>query len=240
MSRIEISIETNLKQVLPAIQQRMSKKNFKFAVAKTLTQLAQEAQKQVQREMPTKFTIRRPWIVKGIRIRPAARDRLEAYVYSMDSGGRRGFMTRQEFGGIKTPEGGNHIAIPLKAIQPNKRRLIPDVMKPKALLGGAITRTNKRTGRVSVISSGSFKAIKVTAKKTGNEYIMIKVGTVQGKNLGGARGGRYAKYVPAWLLTPRAKIKRTDFLTGPTRKIVKDRTNILLIKNMYEAIRSRR
>ena len=216
-----ISIKHNINQVLPQIREKMSAKNMKFAVAKTLTNLAQESQAQVRREMPQKFTLRRKWVVGGIRIKPAARDRLEAVVYSLDSGGRRDFMTRQEFGGIKTAEGGSHVAVPLKAVQPNKSKLIPDVLKPKSLLGTPIQRTIKRTGRVLVVSASGYKAMKVKGKKAGNEYILIK------------RGG---KYVPAWLLTPRATIKRQMFLTDATRKVVNARASILLRKNAIEAL----
>lgn len=213
------SIKHNINQVLPQIREQMSAKNMKFAVAKTLTNLAQESQEQVRREMPRKFTIRRPWVVNGIRIRPAARDRLEAVVYSLDSGGRRGFMTRQEFGGVKTPEGGKHIAIPLKAVKPNARTIIPQYMKPKSLL--MYGPQKNKTAQRAVSRAAAFK---VKGKKPGQEWILIR------------KGG---KVMPAWLLTPRAQIDRTSFLLGPTAKVVKDRASILLLTNAKAALRPR-
>lgn len=229
-----ISIQHNIDKVLPEFRAAMNAKNMRFAVAKTLTQLAKESQEQTRRDMPRKFIIRRPWVLGGIRISPAARDRLTAVVYSLDSGGRRAFMTKQEFGGIKTPEGGSHLAIPLKAVQPNKRKLIPDIMKPKALLGSPIIRQNKRTGRLKMVSAGAYKALKVDTKKAGQQVILIKTGTVQGKN------GKYTKYAPAWLLVPRARIQSQKFLTEATQKVVKDRASILLRVNAIEAMKPRR
>lgn len=220
MTTVQISIQTNIARVLPQIQQTLSARNMKFAVAKTLTNLAQEAQAQVRREMPRRFNIRRPWVVNGIRIRPASRDRLEAWVYSLDSGGRRDFMTRQEFGGVKTPEGGKHIAIPLKAVRPTAKTIIPQYMKPKSLLmyGPQKNKTAQR-------AVSRAQAFKVKGKKPGQEWILIrKNGIVQ----------------PAWLLTPRATIDRTDFLTKPTREIVNRRGDILLYVNLREALKPRR
>lgn len=220
MARVEISIQSNIKQVLPQIKDQLSKKNFTFALAKTLTNLAQESQAQVKREMPQKFTIRRPWVVNGIRIRPATRDRLEAWVYSLDSGGRRDFMTRQEYGGIKTPQGGKHIAIPLKAVKPTKKTIIPQYMKPKSLL--MYGPQKNKTAQRAVSRAAAFK---IKGKKPGQEWIMIR------------KNGRVQ---PAWLLAPRATIDRTNFLSDPTSKIVKARANILLMTNIRDATRPKK
>lgn len=217
-----ISIQHNINQVLPDFSAKMNAKNMKFAVAKTLTNLAQEAQAKVRADMgkPGKLIIRRPWVVNGIRIKTAARDRLEAAIYSLDSGGRRGFMTRQEFGGVKTPEGGKHVAIPLKGVRPNARSIIPQYMKPKSLLmyGPQKNKTAQR-----MVSRA--QAFKVKGKKAGQEWILIR------------KGG---KVVPAWLLTPRAKIRSTNFLLGPTKQVVMLRANILLRQNAREAMKPRR
>ena len=214
-----ISIQTNINRVLPQIREKMSARNMKFAVAKTLTNLAQEAQAKVRADMPSKFTIRRPWVVNGIRIKTAARDRLEAAVYSLDSGGRRGFMTRQEFGGIKTPEGGKHIAIPLKAVKPNAKTIIPQYMKPKSLL-----MYGPQKNATALRMTNRAAAFKVKGKKAGQEWILIR------------KGG---KVVPAWLLTPRATIGRTNFLLAPTQQVVKNRASILLLTNAREAMKPR-
>lgn len=77
---------------------------LRFATARALTMTAADAQKQVRAEMPGKFTIRRPWVLQGVRTERATKQNLTAWVYHKDA-----YMPRQETGGIKRgkPGGGN-------------------------------------------------------------------------------------------------------------------------------------
>lgn len=223
-------------------QKKMTAGNFRFAMAKTLTEMAQKSQAAVRADLPRKFILRRPWVANGIRIKTATKSGLWAAIYSLDSGGRRPFMTRQEFGGIKSPDGGNHIAVPWKTAFPDKRKLIPDVMKPKALLGDTVQVNNAKAGvttyrqsgvrrerkvggkvrRVWVAVSSPFKTLKVTGKRAGIQWILIKKGN---------------KYIPAWLLINKTKIKKTQFLLVPTVRTINNNLYGAMTRNMYEAIK---
>lgn len=48
-------------------------RHLPFAMAKTLTNVAQDAQKEVQRNATRAFTLRSNWARQGIRIKPAAK-----------------------------------------------------------------------------------------------------------------------------------------------------------------------
>lgn len=216
---VSIDISHKLGQMAWDVEKRLSPGNMNFALAKTLSGLAMEGRDAVKREMGKSFTIRRPWVVNGIRAKTATKSNLTAYIYSMDSGGRRDFMARQETGGLKVPMG-DHVAIPMKAVKPSKSTLIPQVMKPKALLGSPVVIQGK--GRVRVISSSSYRAILVNSKIPGHQIILIK------------RGGRY---VPAWHLAPVARIKETHFLTGPASSLIERRAMAMLRANLEEALR---
>jgi hypothetical protein len=224
-----ISIRTDVDKMAALMSNRMSASNFRFAVAKTLTNLAQEAQVKVRLGMPGTFHVRRNWVVSGIRIKTATKANLEAVVYSLDSGGRgsgdknRTFMGRQETGGIKTPEKSReHIAIPLRGVFPNKSALIPNYMKPKALLGNPKVNKNGRVLKANLLSA--MKPILVKGKVPGTEYILIK---------------QNGKYVPAWLLKTSTKIKPTRFLSGPAEKLVKARAEAVLKANIIQAMKPR-
>jgi hypothetical protein len=87
-----------------------------YAAAISLTRTAQELQDEIRKGMPSAFTLRRQWVVQGIRIKSARKDFLQAEVYSRDP-----FMTLQETGGTKTSihkrvwDYGEYLAIPLDA-----------------------------------------------------------------------------------------------------------------------------
>lgn len=214
-----ISISHTIGIVARDFQRKLSSSNIKFATAKTLTDLARLSQTAVRNSLPKSFVVRRNWIINGIRIKPATKSNLEAYVYSIDSGGRRGFMALQEFGGDKDPQTAQHVAIPLKAVRPTPNMIIPQGMKPKNLLRVGPSRGARQEGMKQ-----RALAFKVKSKnRPGVEWIMIK------------KGGRY---VPGWLLIPRAKIKGTHFLRDPAIATVNRNAAEVLRANLIAVIRS--
>ena len=103
------------------------KQQFAFATAKALTATAVQVQGELKRNMPGRFTLRRDWIVKGIRIRPATKGNLQAFVYSRDR-----FMGRQETGGEKSPLR-NYLAIPTGIVKRTPKDLVKKFDRPAAL-----------------------------------------------------------------------------------------------------------
>lgn len=141
-----------------------------FAAATALTKTAQDVQEAVRKEMPRNFTIRRPWVVQGIRVKAATKTRLVAEVYSRDP-----FMALQETGGIKRSIGrrvfewGEYLAVPLDA-----RRSKSDVVNkkdwPQSLVNPFVLRA--RDGR-------EYLAVK--AITTGRANTVRSVKTLRGK-----------------------------------------------------------
>jgi hypothetical protein len=219
-----ISVTSNIQRVAQKFAGQINAKNMRFATAKSLTQMAQGAQAEVRDRMPKSkggpFYIRRNWVVGGIRIKSATRATLEAAVFSIDSGGRRGFMSRQEHGGIKTNEsGGEHIAIPLRAVKPTPQSTVPRGWKPKNLL-----RYGPSRGARQEAMKQRAQAFRIKSKdRAGVEWIMMR------------KGG---KYVPAWLLVKRATIQKTNFLSGPARRFVIAKGFDILVRNFRDTIRS--
>lgn len=114
---MQISVTHTVGALLPKLDQ-FSQRQLPFSVARALTWTARDARDAVRADMPNRFTLRRQWVVQGIRYIPATKATMAAFVYSKDE-----FMQRQETGGIKTGKagGGNFSASNLPS-QPGRRR----------------------------------------------------------------------------------------------------------------------
>lgn len=107
----------------------VAKNQIPFATAKALTQTGYDAQEAVKRELPARFTIRTPWLAKGIRVIPAKKFRLQAIIGSKDE-----FMRRQEEGGEKEPRSGHKVVAIPKGVRSNPRTITRPSRFPGALL----------------------------------------------------------------------------------------------------------
>jgi len=105
-------------------------KQLRFAAAQALTKTAQEAQEEVKRQLPERFTIRTGWLAKGVRIRPASRNNLKASVLVKDA-----FMALQETGGDKTSPFGDALGVPVGA-----RPTPQSVTRPSKFPGALLTK----------------------------------------------------------------------------------------------------
>lgn len=122
-----ITVESDLRRAIEQLRSLAALKQVQFATAKALTLTAVEVQRQVRAEMPARFTIRRQWIVNGIRVEKATKANLVATVFSRDA-----FMGLQEFGGQKDPRK-RFIAIPTKAVRRTKSDIIAKSDRPQNL-----------------------------------------------------------------------------------------------------------
>lgn len=112
-----------------------------FALARGLTWLAQDAQKEVRRELPHRFIIRNHWTEKGIRIDMSRKNDYRVTVYTKDP-----YMDRHEEGAIKRPKRDSHLAIPDKIVR-TKRGIIRKRDLPDQLRSRNIFIINHRTKR---------------------------------------------------------------------------------------------
>ena len=95
------------------------------AVGKALTGLAYDVRDGVRASLPQRFTIRRPWVAKGIGVAPASASTLTATVFSRDR-----FMEQQETGGTKS----GRLSIPVGRMAAIARtKVLPKSLWPRAL-----------------------------------------------------------------------------------------------------------
>lgn len=78
----------------------LEKKHVPFAMAHALTATVYEGQKVVRGQMPERFTLRRSWAQRGVRVKIARPGDFNAAIYTLDW-----FMKDQETGGTRKPRG---------------------------------------------------------------------------------------------------------------------------------------
>jgi hypothetical protein len=165
----------------------LQREQVPFAAAGGLTDTAFDAKAGVVAEMPSRFTIRRPWITQGVRVIPATKQKLEATVYDKDP-----FMGLQETGGTKASihkrvfDYGDFLAIPLDA-----RRSKSDVVAkqdwPQNLVDPFIltAKDGRKYLAVHAITSGKSGAVNVSRARgkqkraTGTRLMYVLVPKVE-------------------------------------------------------------
>lgn len=105
-------------------------KQIRFAIALGLTRTAQQCQEVLRGKLGSSFTIRTPWVSKGIRIKKADK---KSSTLSAEVGSRDQFMARQKTGGEKTMLTGRSMGIPFAA-RPTAKSVVRRSMWPSALL----------------------------------------------------------------------------------------------------------
>ncbi len=135
--KLEDKATENLKQI--------ATKHIPFAVAKTLTQIAQQSQAEVKKSIKEKFFIRKKsgGFESSIRIKPATKTKLTAEVYTMAA-----FAALQQTGGIKKAKDGR-LAIPsYQAISQVKKR--SDSNSPSSYLAGDAFKIKTKSGAEAI------------------------------------------------------------------------------------------
>lgn len=141
MAIISLQIKSKASDELAAI----ASKHIPFAVAKTLTQIAQQSQQEVRKSIKEKFFIRKKsgGFESSIRIKPATKTKLTAEVYTMAA-----FAALQQTGGIKKAKDGR-LAIPsYQAISQVKKR--SDSNSPSSYLAGDAFKIKTKSGAEAI------------------------------------------------------------------------------------------
>ena len=141
MAIISLQIKSKASDELAAI----ATKHIPFAVAKTLTQIAQQSQQEVRKSIKEKFFIRKKsgGFESSIRIKPATKTKLTAEVYTMAA-----FAALQQTGGVKKAKDGR-LAIPsYQSINQVKKR--SDSNSPSSYLAGDAFKIKTKSGAEAI------------------------------------------------------------------------------------------
>jgi hypothetical protein len=181
-------------------------KQTTFALASALTLVAKDIQtataKGLDKQQGGAFEIRtnwnRPSNIFGVRIKPATKQKLEAWVGTAAEWLAK-FVEDNRPGSIvlKLPRG-EFIAIPTSNVRRTKRDLIRAAQRPAALRGKRDVVLPLKSGKGFVLFQG-------------------KPSSYRGeKRSGRGKGGRL---VALYILVPFARIVEKDVLYGPARKV---------------------
>lgn len=213
---IQISVKTDIESAISQLQTIAEAKQMRFAVAKALTATAVEVQQEVRKNMADRFTLRRQWIVQGIRVDKATKENLTATIYSKDA-----FMGRQEVGGTKTPKYDQHLAIPMRAVRRYKSGMINPADLPSNL--GQASFTVKRGGKEAARRGAGGSVFKLVSK--GRTFLCRR---------------RNGQVELLYMLIPKADVKKRLGLAEDAQKIAKARFGINLRDAMEYAMRTAR
>lgn len=177
MANITISVVHNIQDAVDKLGAYDSTQ-LRFAAAKTATNVAQAVQARVRDEMPKRFTLRRTWVQKGIRVQAATKANLTAVVGSIDP-----FMERQEIGDYKVPmqARGKYIAVPTKNVKPAKTSLVAKADLPSSL-GAKGFRIKTADGRLFLARrflKGARKGIQVLYSLKAKAFVPKRLGLVE-------------------------------------------------------------
>ncbi len=220
MSEFTVTLDTT--KYVAGVRE-LAAKQLPFVMAKTLTHVVQDAQKEVQRNVDRAFKLRNNWTRQGIRITPADKKgkagRIEADVHTDTanrSTGAPDYLARQEDGGEKVPYGGRqYIAVPSKYLRQMAPGIIPAELRPRALLGAV-------GGRYATRSRKGQLALRNQTRVNGFVFFLqtIKDGHM-------AIMGRYftdREAYPFYLLITHATIRRSALdMVGTVESVASDR-----------------
>ena len=126
------SINIDLKSELPkaiAWSDALAKQ-LPFATSQALNDMGYQVRDASRLQMPTRFTIRRPWVVNQVDVlERASKANLSVTIGPKPTAP---FLDLQELGGVKLPHG-NFVAIPTSLVRRTKTQLVSKADKPRQL-----------------------------------------------------------------------------------------------------------
>ncbi|EPY01378.1 phage tail protein [Magnetospirillum fulvum] len=145
---LQIHSTSNLEEIASKLTE-LEATQVPFAWVLALNRTAAEGQERVKADLPSRFTLRRDWVAKGLRTAFATKSRPVAMVYTKDW-----FMEDQEAGGDRSPAKSPTMFIPSLEVREGGsfEGQIKKGMRPKALMkavgkaDGRATRRYRKPG----------------------------------------------------------------------------------------------
>lgn len=204
-----------------------------FATAKALNECAVIFQNDLRKVMQEDFTIRRPWVLQGVKIDRqdfATKQNLGVRIHIDEAGayGGRGFLKKFELGGFRAPGAGKRaLVMPFtgSAAKRNANSIVPDKLRPKNL---QLHKVGSRGG--ATILEGDQNTFMIQ-RADGSGVILQRKGSkaaLKKRRHGPLMKGQRRDFalVPLFILKPRTRVPNTlHFYDTATRSFGANWTN---------------
>lgn len=150
---MKVYVKTNAGELVRYLRE-LEQREIPFAMSVALNRTAVRIRDRVRAELPRRYTIRKPGVLRGWQVRASSKrqwPRLRAVVGSRDY-----FWTLHATGGIKRPARGS-VAIPTRAVRRTKRGAIGKAQRPGALIAKGRARVDQ--------DAGAIRATKTTKRR---------------------------------------------------------------------------
>lgn len=147
-----------------------------YATSRAVNDLATEVQAAIQDGMRERFTIRRDWVLKGVRIAKFSNKKDNPIMATIDIAPDRDFMSKFESGGQKHSRVGKFVAVPTPAVRGSRAGIVPDSLRPRAFgFQASTTKLNGTTQykgmqRTFIIETGAHPGI---YQRTGSNAVRL-------------------------------------------------------------------
>lgn len=213
-----VRISVDLSDLVRA-RRELEKRHIPFALASTLTAVAQDAQQAVRRNVRASFKLRNSWTEQGVKIKAATPSNLQAVVYTDTANRATGapdYLVRQDEGGEKVAVNGrSHIAVPTRYLRAMAPGVIPAEMRPRNLLGatGGRYAGRNRKGQVALKNQRIVRGMVFFLQNLRGGHLAI---------FGRLADGRDA--APFYLLVDEVRIKKSGLqMEATVQRIVRER-----------------
>lgn len=146
-------IEANIPEVVFGLE-KLKTDQIPFATSLALNLTLKDSQTEVRNQLPRRFSIRRPWVPRGVVVKPSSKRQLWGTISQRDP-----FMALHEPGGTKQPKG-RAIAVPAGKLRTEaKTRVLTKSKRPRAQLRKkSVFRGETKKGTPAIIKRGNARS----------------------------------------------------------------------------------
>lgn len=203
-------------------------RNLRFGIARGLTETAKEAAKAIEADMPRIFDRPTAFTQRGIGFAPANKTTLTARVFVRDMQAK--YLMRQERGGIRTPEPGSPITLPVK------QRL-----NQHGNLGrGTIARLRAKPNVFAVNGKGKTAHLPPGIYERLGTRKARGLGSSRGRKATAGRGGQKSRVKLLVAFEPKAKYQPRFQFVVRTKRIASATVKRNIEASIAEAMRTAR